>query len=278
MLPSRAGRSQAGGQAEGNRGGFNIVRIVRYRSDSEILTGVLDGDTVRQARGDMFDRLAIGPVAGSLEDIEIVAPVVPGKLIAIGLNYRDHIEQDTQMEVPENPIIFLKPPSAIIGPDAPIILPDGPEKIDAEAELCIVIGKRCRNVKAADAASVILGYTCGNDVSARDYQYRDGQWVRAKGFDTFAPLGPAIVTDVDPSSLAVSSRVNGEQRQSSSTSYLLFDVPALVEFISGVMTLEPGDVIMTGTPAGPPKLSPGDVCEIEIEGLGVLRNPVEATS
>jgi 2-keto-4-pentenoate hydratase/2-oxohepta-3-ene-1,7-dioic acid hydratase in catechol pathway len=254
------------------------VQIVRYRSDSEILTGVLDGDTVRQARGDMFDRLAIGPVAGSLEDIEIVAPVVPGKLIAIGLNYRDHIEQDTQMEVPENPIIFLKPPSAIIGPDAPIILPDGPEKIDAEAELCIVIGKRCRNVKAADAASVILGYTCGNDVSARDYQYRDGQWVRAKGFDTFAPLGPAIVTDVDPSSLAVSSRVNGEQRQSSSTSYLLFDVPALVEFISGVMTLEPGDVIMTGTPAGPPKLSPGDVCEIEIEGLGVLRNPVEATS
>jgi 2-keto-4-pentenoate hydratase/2-oxohepta-3-ene-1,7-dioic acid hydratase in catechol pathway len=211
-------------------------------------------------------------------DVELVAPVVPGKLIAIGLNYRDHIEQDTGMDVPENPIIFLKPPSAIIGPDAPIILPDGPEKIDAEAELCIVIGKRCRNVKAADAASVILGYTCGNDVSARDYQYRDGQWVRAKGFDTFAPLGPAIVTDVNPSNLAVSSRVNGEQRQSSSTSYLLFDVPALVEFISGVMTLEPGDVIMTGTPAGPPKLSPGDVCEIEIEGLGVLRNPVEATS
>jgi 2-keto-4-pentenoate hydratase/2-oxohepta-3-ene-1,7-dioic acid hydratase in catechol pathway len=278
MLPSRAGRSQAGGQAEGNRGGFSIVQIVRYRSDSEILTGVLDGDSVRQARGDMFDRLAVGPVAGSLVDVELVAPVVPGKLIAIGLNYRDHIEQDTGMDVPENPIIFLKPPSAIIGPDAPIILPDGPEKIDAEAELCIVIGKRCRNVKAADAASVILGYTCGNDVSARDYQYRDGQWVRAKGFDTFAPLGPAIVTDVDPSSLAVSSRVNGEQRQSSSTSYLLFDVPALVEFISGVMTLEPGDVIMTGTPAGPPKLSPGDVCEIEIEGLGVLRNPVEATS
>jgi 2-keto-4-pentenoate hydratase/2-oxohepta-3-ene-1,7-dioic acid hydratase in catechol pathway len=254
------------------------VKIVRYKNDGEILTGVLDGDTVRQARGDMFERLAVGPAAGSLEGIELVAPVHPGKLIAIGLNYRDHVEQDTDMAVPENPIIFLKPPSAIVGPGAPIVLPNGPEKVDAEAELCIVIGKRCRHVKAADAASVILGYTCGNDVSARDYQYRDGQWVRAKGFDSFAPLGPTIVTDVDPSSLSIVSRVNGEVRQSSSTSYLLFDVPTLVEFISGVMTLEPGDVIMTGTPAGPPKLSPGDVCEVEIEGLGVLRNPVEAAS
>lgn len=254
------------------------MQIVRYRDDSEILTGVLDGDTVRQTRGDMFERLAVGPEAGKLDSVELVAPVQPGKLIAIGLNYKDHIEQDTDMEMPANPIIFLKPPSAVIGPDAPIILPDGPEKVDAEAELCIVIGKRCRNVLAADAASVILGYTCGNDVSARDYQFSDGQWVRAKGFDTFAPLGPSIVTDVDPSSLSVVSRVNGEQYQSSSTSYLLFDVPTLVEFISGVMTLEPGDVIMTGTPAGPPKLSAGDICEVEIEGLGVLRNPIEAAS
>ena len=252
------------------------MQIVRYRSGDEIRTGILEGDVVRQARGDMFDRLAVGPPEGTLDEVELVAPVVPGKLIASGLNYKDHVEQDTDMELPENPIIFLKPPSAIIGPDAPIILPNGPENVDAEAELCIVIGKHCRNVSAEDAASVILGYCCGNDVSARDYQFKDGQWVRAKGFDTFAPLGPAIVTDVDASDLAVSARVNGEQSQNSTTAMLIFDVPTLVEFISGVMTLEPGDVIMTGTPAGPPRLQDGDVCEIEIEGLGVLRNPVQA--
>lgn len=254
------------------------MQIVRYRDGDEIKTGVLEGDTVRQTRGDMFDRLNAGPAAGSLDEIQLVAPVAPGKLIAIGLNYKDHVEQDTDLDVPENPVIFMKPQTAIIGPDEEIILPAGTEKVDAEAELCIVIKSRCRHVKAADAESVILGYCCGNDVSARDYQYTDGQWLRAKGFDTFAPLGPAIVTDIDPSNLAVTSRVNGEPGQSSSTSMLMFNIPTLIEFISGVMTLEPGDVIMTGTPAGPPRLSDGDVCEVEIEGLGVLRNPVRAES
>ncbi len=252
------------------------MHIVRYRSGDEILTGILEEGIVRQARGDMFDRLAVGPAAGNVDELELVAPVDPGKLIAIGLNYKDHVEEDTDMELPENPIIFLKPTSAIIGPGAPIVLPDGPENVDAEAELCIVIGQRCRHVKAEDADSVILGYCCGNDVSARDYQFKDGQWVRAKGFDTFAPLGPAIVTDIDASDLAVSCSVNGETSQDSRTSMLIFDIPTLVEFISGVMTLEPGDVIMTGTPAGPPRLSDGDVCDVEIEGLGTLRNPVQA--
>ena len=252
------------------------MQIVRYLDGENVRTGVLEGDVVREARGDMFDRLAVGPPAGSRDDIQLVAPIIPGKLIAIGLNYKDHVEQDTEMELPENPIIFMKPSSAVIGPDEAIILPDGPENVDAEAELCIVIGQRCRNVKAEDADSVILGYCCGNDVSARDYQFRDGQWTRAKGFDTFAPLGPAIITDIDPSNLAISARVNGETSQNSSTSMLLFDVPALIEFISGVMTLDPGDVIMTGTPAGPPRLKDGDVCEVEIEGLGVLRNPVQS--
>lgn len=251
------------------------MQIVRYRSGDDILIGTLEGNEVRQTRGDMFDRLAVGPSAGTLDEIELVAPIVPGKLIAIGLNYRDHVEEDTDMDLPENPIIFMKPTSAIIGPNEPIILPEGPENVDAEAELCIVIGARCRNVKAEDADSVILGYCCGNDVSARDYQYRDGQWTRAKGFDTFAPLGPAIVTDIDASNLTITSSVNGEEAQRSNTSMLIFDIPTLIEFISGVMTLEPGDVIMTGTPAGPPRLNDGDVCEIEIEGLGVLRNPVQ---
>jgi 2-keto-4-pentenoate hydratase/2-oxohepta-3-ene-1,7-dioic acid hydratase in catechol pathway len=254
------------------------VQVVRYRDGDQIHVGILEGDTVRQTRGEMFDYLSVGPEVGTLDSLELVAPVDPGKLIAIGLNYKDHIEQDTDLDIPDNPVIFLKPISAIIGPNAPIILPDGPERVDAEAELCIVIGKQCRHVKAEDAASVIFGYTCGNDVSARDYQWTDGQWVRAKGFDTFAPIGPAIVTDVDPSSLAVTSRVNGKTFQSSTTGMLMFDVPYLIEFISGVMTLNPGDVIMTGTPAGPPKLQDGDVCEVEVEGVGVLRNPVKASA
>ena len=255
-----------------------FMQIVRYQDGEDIRTGILEENVVRQARGDMFDRLAVGPAAGTLDDIELVAPVDPGKLIAIGLNYKDHVEQDTELDLPDNPIIFLKPTSAVIGPDDSIVLPEGTENVDAEAELCIVIGKRCRHVKAEDADSVILGYCCGNDVSARDYQYSDGQWARAKGFDTFAPLGPAIVTDIDPSNLAISSRVNGEAAQSSSIDMLMFDIPTLIEFISGVMTLEPGDVIMTGTPASPPHLDDGDICEIEIEGLGVLRNPVQAAS
>jgi len=258
--------------------GWGSVQVVRYHAGDEIRVGVLEGETVRETRGEMFGNLAVGPEVGTLDTIKLAAPVAPGKLIAIGLNYRDHIEQDTNLPVPEEPVIFLKPISAIIGPDSPIILPPGPEKVDAEAELCIVIGRRCRHVKAEDYESVVFGYTCGNDVSARDYQFKDGQWVRAKGFDTFAPLGPAIVTDVDPSNLAIRSVVNGEVYQNSSTSYLLFDVPYLIEFISNVMTLEPGDVIMTGTPGGPPSLKDGDICEVQIDGIGVLRNPVKAAS
>lgn len=241
------------------------------------MVGVLEGEQVRQAQGEMFGRLQIGPVVGKLEQIELLAPVEPSKLIAIGLNYQDHIDEDAfDFKQPENPIVFLKPPSSLTGHGQPIVLPPGTEQVEAEAELCIVIGQTCRNVSAADAYDVIFGFTNGNDVSARDYQFKDGQWVRAKGFDSFAPLGPAIVTGIRADDLEIVSRINGEQRQSSSTRQLIFDVPYLVEFVSNVMTLYPGDVIMTGTPAGPPKLAAGDVCEIEIAGLGVLRNPVVA--
>lgn len=253
------------------------VNIVRYRANGEVHVGVIEDGQVRQAQGSMFDRLQIGPVVGPVEEVELLAPVEPGKLIAIGLNYQDHIDEDAfDFAQPENPIIFLKPPSSIVGHNANIVLPPGAEKVDAEAELCVVIGKKCRHVKAEDACDVILGFTNGNDVSARDYQFKDGQWVRAKGFDTFAPLGPAIVTGIRADDLTIVSRVNGETRQSSSTRHLIFDVPYLIEFISNVMTLEPGDVIMTGTPAGPPQLNDGDICEIEIAGLGTLRNPVVA--
>lgn len=252
------------------------MQIVKYEDNGTARLGVLQDAEVFAAAGDMFGELTPGARVGALDEMNLLPPVTPSKLIAIGLNYRDHVEQDTPgFAVPENPIIFLKPPSALVGHGAPIVLPRGAEQVEAEAELAIVIGKRCRNVAAADADSVILGYAPSNDVSARDYQYTDGQWVRAKGFDSFAPLGPAIVTGVSAADLAITSRVNGRDRQASRTSLLIFDVPYLIEFVSRVMTLEPGDIIMTGTPAGPPKIAPGDVCEIEIEGLGVLRNPVQ---
>jgi 2-keto-4-pentenoate hydratase/2-oxohepta-3-ene-1,7-dioic acid hydratase in catechol pathway len=251
------------------------MQITRYRYKGQEGVGVIDNGDIRQARGEVYGKLSVGPVLAPVEEVELLAPVQPSKLIAIGLNYQDHISQDAPgFETPENPIVFLKPPSAIIGHGAPIVLPRGVERNDAEAELCVVIGKQARHVKAARAYDVILGFCCGNDVSARDYQFKDGQWSRAKGYDTFAPLGPAIVTDLRADDLAIACRVNGETRQESSTKYLIFDVPYLIEFLSRVMTLMPGDVIMTGTPAGPPKLNPGDVCEIEIEGLGVLRNNV----
>jgi 2-keto-4-pentenoate hydratase/2-oxohepta-3-ene-1,7-dioic acid hydratase in catechol pathway len=251
------------------------MQIVRYRHNDQVAVGVIENGVIRQARGDAYSKLSVGPELAPVEEVELLAPVQPSKLIAIGLNYQDHISQDAPgFETPENPIVFLKPPSAIVGNGAQIVLPRGVERNDAEAELCVVISKQARHVKAANAYDVILGFCCGNDVSARDYQFKDGQWSRAKGYDTFAPLGPAIVTDIRADELAITCRVNGETKQQSSTKYLIFDIPYLIEFLSRVMTLMPGDVIMTGTPAGPPQLAPGDVCEIEIEGLGVLRNDV----
>lgn len=251
------------------------MQITRYRRQGQVATGVIENGIVRETRGDIFGKLSVGPEIGPIDEVELLAPVMPSKLIAIGLNYQDHISQDAPgFQTPENPIVFLKPPSALTGHNQPIVLPRGVERNDAEAELAIVIGRQARHVKAAQAYDYILGFAPGNDVSARDYQFKDGQWSRAKGFDTFAPIGPAIVTGVRADDLAISCRVNGEVKQQSSTRYLIFDVPYLIEFISRVMTLEPGDVIMTGTPAGPPKLEPGDVCEIEIAELGTLRNPV----
>lgn len=249
------------------------MQIIRYQADGQALVGVIENDIVRQARGDAFSKLSIGPEIGPVDQVHLLPPVVPSKLIAIGLNYQDHIDEDAfGFEKPENPIIFLKPPSSLIGHNQTIVIPRGVERTDAEAELAIVIGRQARHVKAANAYDYILGFAASNDVSARDYQFKDGQWSRAKGFDTFSPIGPAIVTGIRADDLAITSRVNGEVKQQSNTKHLIFDVPFLIEFVSRVMTLEPGDIIMTGTPAGPPALAPGDVCEIEIEGIGILRN------
>jgi 2-keto-4-pentenoate hydratase/2-oxohepta-3-ene-1,7-dioic acid hydratase in catechol pathway len=254
------------------------MHIVRFDRAGSPALGLLEDGVVYEAQGDLFGDLKRGTAVGPVDDLTLLAPIQPSKLVAIGLNYLDHVTEDAPgFEPPENPIIFLKPPSSIVGHNANIIYPDGPEHVDSEGELAVVIGRRARYVKAANVDDYILGFACSNDVSARDYQFKDGQWVRAKGFDTFSPIGPAIATGIGAGeNLTLTTRLNGEVRQQSGTNMLLFDIPALIEFISRVMTLDPGDVIMTGTPAHPPQMKVGDVVEIEIERVGTLRNRVVA--
>jgi len=200
----------------------------------------------------------------------------PSKVVAVGLNYRDHA-RELKMDIPGYPLIFMKPSTSVIGDGDPIVFPVQTQELHYEGELGIVIGKRARNVPAGKARDFIAGYTCANDVTARDLQRLDGQWTRAKSFDTFCPLGPRIVSDMDPTALEIMTRVNGEVKQRSTTANMIFDVYDLVSFISGIMTLLPGDVIITGTPPGVGPLLPGDTVEVEIEGIGTLTNTVTAT-
>lgn len=201
--------------------------------------------------------------------------VAPSKIIGIGQNYRAHAAEMGK-GIPEEPLMFLKPPSAVIADGMPIERPAGYERVDYEGELGVVIGRRARRVSRDSALDYVAGYVCVNDVSVRDLQKRDGQWARAKGFDTFCPVGPRVVPGLDPTSLRITTRVNGQVRQDSSTSDMIFDVPTLIAFVSAHMTLEPGDLISTGTPSGVGNLNPGDVVEVEIAGIGILRNPVIA--
>ena len=201
--------------------------------------------------------------------------LVPSKIIGIGVNYRAHAVEMGK-GLPEEPLMFLKPRSAMIADGTAIERPPGYARVDYEGELGVVIGRRTRRVSAEQALDHVLGYTCINDVTVRDLQAKDGQWARAKGFDTFCPIGPRIVSGLDPFELKITTRVDGQVRQDSSTSDLIFDVPTLIAFCSMHMTLEPGDVISTGTPAGVGNLVPGNVVEVEIQGIGVLRNPVIA--
>ena len=209
-----------------------------------------------------------------LDDVRLLAPVLPSKVVAVGRNYADHA-REMGGEPPAEPVLFLKPSTAVVGHGDPIAYPVKlTQRVDYEGELAVIIGRLCREVPAAQAAEVIFGYACANDVTARDLQARDGQWTRAKGFDTFCPLGPWIETDADPADLELTTVVNGEVRQQARTSQLLYDVPALVEYVSTVMTLLPGDVLLTGTPAGVGPLEDGDEVSVTIENIGSLRNTV----
>lgn len=236
--------------------------IVRFRVGDRILQGGLVGGKIT-ADGEEF----------AIDDVELLSPSSPSKVICVGLNYIEHA-LELKMKLPDEPIIFLKPPTAVIGHEAEIVMPKSSSQVDYEGELGIVIMDCCRHVPAKDASRHVMGYTCFNDVTARDLQKKDGQWTRAKSFDTFAPIGPWIAPmDIDAAgSLDIVTRVNSAVRQSSNTSDLIFSLSELVEFISGIMTLLPGDVIATGTPPGVGKLEAGDTVEVEIEGIGILRN------
>jgi len=253
------------------------MRFVRYQTkEKSARYGWLLDNKIGDIEGDLFGEFRRLDATTQLADAQLLAPSQPSKIICVGRNYAAHAKEHNT-EVPELPLIFFKPPSAIVNPGAAIILPPQSHQVEHEAELVVVIGKRGRNIIAEEAKEHILGYSIGNDVTARDLQNADRLWTRGKGFDTFAPFGPWIDTDFDPSDAVVTCRVNGQMRQMASTRDMVFSVGTVIAFISSVMTLEPGDLIFTGTPAGVGALSDGDTVEVDIEGLGVLSNPVLAT-
>lgn len=237
------------------------------------IEGEQGSETAREIAEHPFGEPTFTGRSWPLAQTRLLAPILASKVIAIGKNYADHAAEMGSAP-PENPVIFLKPNTSIIGPGVPIVRPPSSERVDYEGELAIVIGRPCKDVKAAQAKSVILGYTVANDVTARDQQKADGQWTRGKGYDTFCPLGPWIETDLDPADLAISTSLDGEVRQSSRTSLMLHDVGAIVEWISAVMTLMPGDVILTGTPAGIGPMVAGQTVSVTVEGIGTLTNTV----
>ncbi len=244
------------------------MRVVRFSVNDKVKTGRVEGDSIIQINGAERKRKYV------VDRVRLVAPCLPSKVVAVGLNYRDHAEE-LGLSLPEEPILFMKPPSSVIGPGDPIILPSQSARVDYEAELAVVIGKTARNVSRKDAAEFIVGYTCLNDVTARDLQSKDGQWTRSKSFDTFCPIGPWIDTEVDPSDLKIELYLDGERKQESRTSKLIFSPWELVEFASSVMTLLAGDVIATGTTSGIGPMKSGDEVEVRIEGIGSLINRVE---
>jgi 2-keto-4-pentenoate hydratase/2-oxohepta-3-ene-1,7-dioic acid hydratase in catechol pathway len=254
----------------------SVVRYVRFRKGSTTAYGILEGDTIREIRGDLLgDRKPAG-AKHKLSEVKLLYPCTPPKVLAVGLNYKSHLGARTPPTAPE---MFYKPITCLHNPEDPILIPKDSKNTHYEGELVLVIGKRASRISVADAPGVIFGVTCGNDVSERDWQggpQKDLQWWRAKGADTFGPMGPCIVTGLDYGKLLLQTRLNGEVVQKQVTSDLLFGPAQIVSYISNYVTLTPGDVIYTGTPGSTRKMSPGDVVEVDIEGIGVLRNKIAA--
>jgi len=248
--------------------------LVRYRLGQETAYGLLVGQWIHDLASELWAQPRPGGVVAALPDVELLAPCQPTKIIAIGLNYASHAAEHNN-QIPQEPLLFLKPPSAVIGPGADIHYPSHLSQwVEHEAELAVVIGRRAWRVRSEEAQAFVWGYTCGNDVTARDLQRRDGQWTRSKSFDTFCPLGPWIVPGLDARDLRIRCRVNGQLRQDGHTGDMIFPVDELIARVSAVMALEPGDVILTGTPSGVGSLFPGDRVAVEIGGIGTLENQV----
>ncbi len=249
------------------------MKYVRFELKGSISYGILSGDRIQILQGDLFDHPIRTQNFAELAEVRLLAPCMPSKAVCIGLNYRDHAEE-MKHELPKEPLIFLKPSSALNDPAGEIRYPAISKNVHHEAELAVVIGKTAKHVREEQANDYIFGYTCANDVTARDIQHSDGQWTRGKGFDTFMPLGPWIETELNPHTLDVKGLVNDQVRQSSNTKNLIFQIPKLVEFVTQVMTLYPGDVILTGTPSGVGPMEVGDTVTVEISGIGSLTNKI----
>lgn len=249
------------------------MKIIRYQDGAATKWGVIEEGMIREMEGDPFGHFHLSSRAKKLEEVKLLSPCLPSKIVALGLNYKDHAEE-VKLPIPDKPLLFVKPSTSVIGPGEGIVFPKMSKRVDYEAELAVVIGKVAKAIPEERAADYILGYTCLNDVTARDLQPKDGQWTLSKGFDTFAPIGPWIVTDIDPHHLEISSYLNGKRRQHSNTENLIFGPSRLISFISQVMTLLPGDVIATGTPSGIGPMAVGDRVDVIIERIGTLTNHV----
>ncbi len=251
------------------------MKYVRFEFQGAVSYGILTGTRIQVLQGELFNQPAVSAQSIGLSDVRLMAPCAPSKAVCIGLNYRDHAEE-MKHELPKEPLFFLKPSSSLNDPEGEIRYPAISQNVHHEAELAVVIGKTAKHIKAANAYEYVFGYTCANDVTARDLQKSDGQWTRGKGFDTFMPIGPWIETELDPHTLDIKGSINGQLRQSSNTKNLIFRIPELIEFVTQVMTLYPGDVILTGTPSGVGPMQVGDTVTVEITGIGALTNKIVA--
>ncbi|MDD4504093.1 MAG: fumarylacetoacetate hydrolase family protein [Clostridiaceae bacterium] len=250
------------------------MKLVRFESQGNVSYGLVEDSMVYKIEGDIFSAYKVTEEKFKLSDIKLLAPCKPSKIVAVGINYRDHAAEMNN-DLHEDPVLFIKPSTAVIGPEEKIIRPQMSHRVDYEAELGLVIGKQAKNVESNEAFQYVLGATCFNDVTARDLQEKDGQWTRAKSFDTFAPMGPFIVTGVDYNNIDIELVLNGETKQKSNTSYFITKAHEIVSYISRIMTLYPGDVIATGTPAGVGPMSKGDIVEVRLQGVGILKNYIE---